>query len=465
VASIAAYGVGPFAFAAMWWLRSRGLIADTPLWVFAVILVLGAVVNYGSGVAVRRHPDSTLCVHLRVAAATLVTAATIYAVGWGPLVVIAYALGSAELLRTVGPRSTRANLGWNWVAIGAGQAAIAAGWAPTVIDSTLAHAVAVTGAVLLATVTKLLGQAAAATEAAEDLVRERALHFEALIAHAADLIGVVRSDGTIVSMSPAVTSMLGYAPDDLVGQPIGRFLDPSVAHEVADRLRACVDDHGTVGSGEVRLRHADGGDRLVGVTMTTPGPDWGDHVILNVRDITTQRDLESRLRHDARHDSLTGLLNRKAFGETSERSCAGAARSGRTVGMLYVDLDGFKEVNDSYGHDAGDRVLCEAGQRLSRCLRPGETLARLGGDEFAVLIDDVRDDRAVQLAEAILSALVRPVEGFPGEVRVGASIGIALRSSDGIEMSTLLRDADAAMYEAKRNGRSRWEMNEPVVEV
>jgi diguanylate cyclase (GGDEF)-like protein len=187
--------------------------------------------------------------------------------------------------------------------------------------------------------------------------------------------------------------------------------------------------------------------------------------VLNVHDITTQRDLESQLRHDARHDPLTGLLNRKAFGEASERSCVRATRSGDTVGMLYIDLDGFKQVNDTFGHDKGDRVLIEAGERLHDCLGEGETLARLGGDEFAVLIDSVDGERPVELAEAILESLGRPIRGLPNDVRVGASIGIALRSSDGIEISTLMQDADAAMYMAKRNGRSRWEINEPVIEV
>ncbi len=110
-------------------------------------------------------------------------------------------------------------------------------------------------------------------------------------------------------------------------------------------------------------------------------------------------------------------------------------------------------------------MLIEAGRRLRTCLTDGETLARLGGDEFAVLVDAVSGNRAIELAECILSTIGEPIEGLPNDARVGASIGIALRSSDGIEISTLMQDADAAMYAAKRNGRARWELNEPIIEV
>ena len=259
--------------------------------------------------------------------------------------------------------------------------------------------------------------------------------------------------------------MLGYHPDDVAGQPIARYVEDRYVDGIEDMLRLAVEDVGSASSFELRLRHHDGSTRLVIATLTTPSTDWSDNIVLNVHDITTQRDLESQLRHDARHDPLTGLLNRKAFGEASERSCVRATRSGDTVGMLYIDLDGFKQVNDTFGHDKGDRVLIEAGERLHDCLGEGETLARLGGDEFAVLIDSVDGERPVELAEAILESLGRPIRGLPNDVRVGASIGIALRSSDGIEISTLMQDADAAMYMAKRNGRSRWEINEPVIEV
>ncbi|HNI35748.1 MAG TPA: GGDEF domain-containing protein, partial [Microthrixaceae bacterium] len=246
---------------------------------------------------------------------------------------------------------------------------------------------------------------------------------------------------------------------------ISDFVEERFAQHVPEILDLAVERVGVPTSYEFRARHADGSERLVVGTLTTPTADWGDHIVLNLHDVTTQRDLETQLRHDASHDALTGLMNRKAFGDASERACARAARQGRTVGMLYIDLDGFKQINDTFGHDAGDRVLIEAGRRLRTCLTDGETLARLGGDEFAVLVDAVSGNRAIELAECILSTIGEPIEGLPNDARVVASIGIALRSSDGIEISTLMQDADAAMYAAKRNGRARWELNEPIIEV
>ena len=465
LASLAVYGIGPAAFAAIWWLRDQGLIAPTPVWVFGVVLAIGSPLNLATSVLVRRDPDNAAYVHARVAASALATAALTYAVGWGSLLLVAYAIGSAELLRTVGPSSARPNLLWNCIAIAIGELAVELGVAPSVVDPRLAHAVAVSGAVMLAVVTKVLGDSAHAIETAEDTVRERALHFEALIEHASDLIGVVSVDGIVVSVSPAVTPMLGYLPEDVAGRPIADFVEARYLDGIDDRLRAAVAEVGRATSFELHLRHHDGSSRLVEATLTTPSADWDDQIVLNVHDITHQRDLESQLRHDARHDSLTGLLNRKAFGEVSERASARASRSGVAVGMLYIDLDGFKEVNDNFGHDAGDRVLVEAGQRLIDCLEPGETLARLGGDEFAVLIDAVSDGRAVTLAERILDSLGAPIRGLPNDTRVGASIGIAIRSCEGIEISTLMQDADAAMYTAKRNGKARWEMTAPAVEV
>ncbi|MFN8050711.1 MAG: sensor domain-containing diguanylate cyclase [Acidimicrobiales bacterium] len=446
---------------AIYILRARHLLSDTPMWVLAVILLVGGVANFGGSLWLRARPDDAVRIHARVAVSVLSTAAVVYAVGWGSLLMVAFGVGTSELLRTIGPRATRANLVWNWVAVALGELAVHFQLAPSVVRPELAHAIAIAGAGCLGIVTKVLGDSARATELAEDLVRPRAIHFESLIEHASDLIGVISLDGTIVSVSPAVTPMLGYEPADVAGRPISMFIDDDLVEQVDDILRLSVEQVGRAHSFELNLRHRDGSDRLVVATLTTPSRDWSDQIVLNVHDVTTQRDLEEQLRHDARHDALTGLLNRKAFGESSERSCRRAARDGRTVGMLYIDLDGFKQINDTFGHDAGDRVLVEAANRLRGCLHDGETLARLGGDEFAVLMDTVDGESAVVLAERILDALGQPITELPDTARVGASIGIALRSSEGIEISTLMQDADSAMYSAKRNGRSRWEMTAP----
>jgi diguanylate cyclase len=185
-------------------------------------------------------------------------------------------------------------------------------------------------------------------------------------------------------------------------------------------------------------------------------------VILNVHDITKQRELEEQLRHDALHDPLTGLWNRPAFSQYAEKACLRAQREGFTLALLFVDLDGFKQVNDTLGHGLGDEVLIQVGRRLRSCLRGTEVLARLGGDEFTVLIERVSGaGDAIDIADRIHDTLTRPFEGPEGPLYLGASVGIALSENGRLSAAELLRDADHAMYSAKRSGRSGWKLADP----
>jgi diguanylate cyclase (GGDEF)-like protein len=213
---------------------------------------------------------------------------------------------------------------------------------------------------------------------------------------------------------------------------------------------------------EMRLRHVDGSTRLTVATLTAPD-EWEGRIILNLHDITTQRGLEELLRHQATHDHLTGLWNRAAFQELVSTSCARAARHGTTLGVMFVDLDGFKQVNDTQGHDAGDAVLKEAASRIQRALRQTEILARLGGDEFAVLAEPVEGhEHLVDIAVRLLDALAEPWDGI-GDATLAASIGIASHTGAGAHPELLLRLADAAMYEAKRRGGHQWQAACPTI--
>lgn len=172
--------------------------------------------------------------------------------------------------------------------------------------------------------------------------------------------------------------------------------------------------------------------------------------------VERQRVLSERVREMALQDSLTGLPNRAAFIEQLDRAIARATRRGLEVAVLFLDLDGFKDVNDSLGHEAGDKLLIAIAKRLRGCLRPEDTVARLGGDEFTILIEEAPDVRAaVRVAERIAVALAEPVDLEGRSVAVTSSIGIALTGPNGHRGSDLMRDADEAMYRAKGEGKAR----------
>jgi diguanylate cyclase (GGDEF)-like protein len=187
---------------------------------------------------------------------------------------------------------------------------------------------------------------------------------------------------------------------------------------------------------------------------------FADHVSIALTDARTVDSLRQALtdaRHDAMHDVLTGLPNRALLRDRLARAFLRSERHASSVALVFVDLDGFKHVNDSLGHDAGDQLLMEVGRRFHGVVRETDTVARLGGDEFAVLVEDVTDVTDVtDVAERLLEVLTEPVSLEQRDVSVNASIGIAMSSAKATDSRTLLRNADVAMYEAKRSGGGRY---------
>ena len=181
-------------------------------------------------------------------------------------------------------------------------------------------------------------------------------------------------------------------------------------------------------------------------------------VVFNARDISERVRLEEQLTRQAFHDGLTGMANRALFRDRLDQALARSARSLGVLAVLLVDLDGFKQVNDSLGHDAGDQLLKVVAERFESELRPSDTLARLGGDEFAVLIDGAHESQASSVARRLLSSLAEPVWIAGRELSVGASIGVTLHPGGTARSEDLLRHADVAMYAAKEAGRGRFEL-------
>ncbi len=172
------------------------------------------------------------------------------------------------------------------------------------------------------------------------------------------------------------------------------------------------------------------------------------------QDITERRNAERRIHHLAHHDSLTGLPNRALFHDRLETALARARRTGERIGLMLLDLDHFKDVNDSLGHDAGDALLCEVGHRLRRCVRETDTVARLGGDEFAIILAGLaKPAQAGLVAEKIIAAMAAPTRHGAHEIHARTSVGITIFPSDDVEPQPLLKNADIALYRAKAEGR------------
>ncbi|HEX4977591.1 MAG TPA: EAL domain-containing protein [Nocardioides sp.] len=259
-------------------------------------------------------------------------------------------------------------------------------------------------------------------------------------------------------VSPQIENMLGFTAEEWLADPEVwyRQLHPEDRDRVdaAETAAAAAarPEEAAAHSSTYRMQHRDGSvvwvrDDAMALVEADGSVRW--HGVLV--DVTREKDLEARLGHQAFHDSLTGLPNRAKFGDEVAR----ALGEGGEVAVMFVDLDRFKNINDSFGHTYGDKVLVAAARRIKGCVRRRDVAARLGGDEFAVLVRDARPERLVELAERILEKLRgTPMRFGELQVTVGASVGIAQAGPDD-SADTLLRNADLAMYRAKRSGRGR----------
>ena len=453
---LAVYAAVPLAIVAIIWLGGDGHLGSTPVWVLVTLLIVTSVANMLAFAWLRRNPGRGVPLQVRLAVSAFSTAAVIYAAGWGSIIVIGYAVGVAEIVRTNGSAAWRGALGWNAAAIVLGEIAIQLHWAPSILPLGTSHEAAFFGFSCLVLVTRVLVLESRNAEQAEVRLRERSLRFETLVAHASDVIGVVDTTGRIEFVSPAVETLLGYTPAELENTALQSVIDAGdvdAVRRVIDELPAGL---GEIDRRDVRFRHRNGHERRVVITFTSRAA-LGDSVVINLHDVTVERALEERLRFDAMHDPLTGTWNRAAFTEAMEMACAAGERDGGTIALLFVDVDGFKQINDTLGHERGDALLMHVARTIQTCLRGGDALGRWGGDEFVVLLTHVNhDDEPVVVADRILAELEQATTAGAEGIRTTVSIGIAT-STDGAHSATVLaRRADEAMYAAKRGGRARW---------
>ena len=286
--------------------------------------------------------------------------------------------------------------------------------------------------------------------------------FRSLVQHSSDVITVIGADGKVRYESPSTRAVFGHEVASYGIEAPRRLIHPEDGLRVAAAIEDLRRRPGATVSIEGRVRHRDGSWRHVEAIASNLLDDEAvAGYVVNTRDITERKALEKQLTHRAFHDPLTNLANRALFSNRLQHTLSRSVRTGRGVAVLFLDLDDFKDVNDSLGHPCGDELLITIGQRLEQCLRPADTVARLGGDEFAILVEELDDVLDVaHIAERILDALAPPVTMRNRKVFVRGSVGIAVNHTVGITAEELLRNADVAMYAAKSNGKGGYRLFE-----
>ena len=298
----------------------------------------------------------------------------------------------------------------------------------------------------------------AAERAAELAASEQRLR--ALVSSTFDVIAVLDQSSTVLYVSPTVEFLWGCSVQDVQGHSALERVHPDDLPRARSLLSDVLESPAMSVTTELRLRHGDGSWRdfelIVNNQLAEPAVAG---LVATYHDVTERKAFESDMRYMALHDPLLDLPNRVLFMERLEQALADANRRGYSVGVLFLDLDNLKLINDSLGHKAGDQLLLAIAERLRGCLRDDDSTARLGGDEFTVLLNAIRGPQeATTVAQRILEQLQQPIDLGGHDVVPTVSIGVALSKPGSGQADDLLRNADVAMYRAKANGKARYEL-------
>jgi diguanylate cyclase (GGDEF)-like protein/PAS domain S-box-containing protein len=285
----------------------------------------------------------------------------------------------------------------------------------------------------------------------DTLERQGAHRFQALIQSSSDVISIVGSDGRVRFQSPATRSVFGHDPDQNVGINIGELVHPEDATRVTAMFRQVAEGDNASLVCECRIRHADGSWRTTETRMSNLLAEPAvEGIVLNTRDITDRQALEAELRHQAFHDSLTGLANRALFTNRVEHALAGSKRDGSTIAVLHCDMDGFERLNDGLGFRSGDAALELVADRLRSCVRGQDTVARFDGHEFGLLLDRLGTPADATLAMERIMAVLRQPLLLPGvSVELQPFIGIAVAIAGDGTPEELLRNSALAVRLAR----------------
>lgn len=270
---------------------------------------------------------------------------------------------------------------------------------------------------------------------------------------------IANNEGIVQYVNPRYMQITGYRASDLVGERSELLFDSDVTDNENRTLWECVRAGHTWEASLSSDRR--NGERFWQSISASPIFDESrklNHIVLNIEDISEQRKTHAKMEKLAFYDPLTGLENRRLFKDRLDQCLKQVKRNKLMMSLLFLDLDQFKRINDTLGHDAGDDLLCTVARRIKRCVREVDIVARLGGDEFTILLPELKDSRsAAHVADKILKSLSKPIQLGTQEVIVSASIGITMAPDDSLNASVLMRNADLAMYRAKDQGRNNFQ--------
>src|SRR5438874_2145393 len=307
----------------------------------------------------------------------------------------------------------------------------------------------------------LTGRDVTERKRAEEALRVSEERWRALLLNSSDVITVLGADGKVLYTSPSTERLLGYPPHDLTNMEVFELVHPDDLDRAATILLELLEQSEPAGDPiEMRVRHADGSYRWLEAVPTNLLDDAAiGGIVVNIRDISERKRAQDELARQALYDSLTGLANRALLLDRLGSALSRSERTGTLTGVLFLDLDHFKLVNDSLGHALGDQLLIAVAERLQQFLRKGDTAARLGGDEFVLCCEGLESyDEAADIADRVADILGEPVVLDGHDLSVTVSVGITYACDESRKPEELLRDADVAMYRAKDRGRARSEV-------
>lgn len=459
----ARHGFPPaLALAVVALLSGFGLTTGVPLWVPVLVLLCDAVCRQPGVQARFAGVDRTRRLWVRVPLHVASLTVVMYALGWGAMLAVLHLAVVRAHLRRSGSRAWQPVAVAAVVSIAAGQVLVAFGVLESRLDVAQSHVLAALVAAAIVAGARTLGRFADDKERAEAAVRRSEDRFRALVRDGSEVITMCDAAGDVLWASPAARPVMGYNPEELRGHVLrGLFHPDDEAAAVELFARLLTSDSTVEHSAELRVRHANGTwcwHEIVARNMLAHPSVQA--IVTHQRDITDRRAAQDRIAYAASHDALTGLANSATLERDLARALAQGTRYQHPVAVLLCDLDGFRAVNETYGHDVGDRLLQTVSGVLKRTTRETDTAGRLAGDEFGVVLTQVRNaEEAMTVARRIVEGAVASASVAGLKLDVGCSVGVALAYPGGSDAKTLMRHADRARFRGKSGGRNSTTMH------